>query len=440
MAKYVLPIKSTYVPDWGVWECIREIIQNAKDEEDQNGNAMVVTFKDGWLSVKNAGASMDKQALLLGQTSKSSRADLRGQFGEGLNLALLVGAREGLDMEIFVNDEKWSPTIEKAEAFGHAECLVIHTRKLKAERNGVEVMIKIGDAWESLKELFLFLKPPTTTAKVDNGTVILDAEYKGRIYVKGIFVTKIKDFEFGYDFKYAKLDRDRRMIDMWDLKWESSRMLMQALATSPTTFMPKAMKLLDEGSDEISNIVHHVHKGSDVMKSVVSTFHEKHGENALPVRTMAQSQELEHYGKKGVVVSEAMGKLLEVEFGAMDEVQKELRKAVRERYSWGDLHESEKDNLTRACDLVDRALGYTNRSTLTQLQVVAFNDQDLQGLCELGSSEILISRERLSEFSYALQTIVHEKAHAESSAADGEKSHVSKLEDIWSEIVKLLTN
>jgi len=85
---FILPIKSTYVSHWGTWECVREIVQNAKDEEEENGHKMTVKYERGWLRLSNIGADLARNALLLGQTSKASRDDLRGEFGEGLDLAL----------------------------------------------------------------------------------------------------------------------------------------------------------------------------------------------------------------------------------------------------------------------------------------------------------------------------------------------------------------
>lgn len=41
---FILPIKSTYVSDWGTWETIREILQNSKDEEEQHGSQMTVRY------------------------------------------------------------------------------------------------------------------------------------------------------------------------------------------------------------------------------------------------------------------------------------------------------------------------------------------------------------------------------------------------------------
>ena len=118
MAKFALPIKSTYVPDWGVWECLREFVQNAKDEEDDRGSEMKISHSGSALRIFNRGADMDRSALLLGQTSKADRSDLRGQFGEGLNLVILAGVRAGLDIVVYTQTERWTATLEPSDEYG----------------------------------------------------------------------------------------------------------------------------------------------------------------------------------------------------------------------------------------------------------------------------------------------------------------------------------
>lgn len=439
MGQFLLPIKKDYVPSWGMWECVREIIQNAKDEEDENGNEMTVSHDHGWLRIWNEGADMDKKALLLGQTTKASRGDLRGQFGEGLDLALLVAARLGVEMQVITPEQTWKPTIKRSPEFGNEECLFIVTRKLKVRRLGVEILIKMeASVWEKLRERFLFLKEPERMVKTSGGAVILDDEYKGRMYAKGIFVCLNTDHHFGYDFNEVQTDRDRRMIEHFELKWETSRMMRQAMDASPETFIGEAVQLLKDGADEVANLSHHFHRDDDALKAVVKDFKDTYGENALPVRTMAESEELEHYGKKGIVVSEPYAELLAVQFGVHREIQSELRKAVKERISWFDLDDVEKQNLKAACLLLDGVYA-DNTATLEEVQVVEFNDASLRGLCELRSGEIQIARRLLSDLYDTLGTLLHEKAHTVTSAGDGEKSHVAEIERVWKALFKSAT-
>ena len=51
--------------------------------------------------------------------------------------------------------------------------------------------------------------------------------------MKGIYITTVSTLSYGYDLKTVRLDRDRRMVDSWDLRWELSKMLRDAVGKEP---------------------------------------------------------------------------------------------------------------------------------------------------------------------------------------------------------------
>ena len=110
MSKVILTISDKYVPTWGLEEIIREIVTNALDGEAV-GHKMSIGYskRTRTLKVSNEGAKLDKAVLLLGHTTKLDVENQRGQFGEGLKLALLAAARVDLDLKITNNDEKLDP-------------------------------------------------------------------------------------------------------------------------------------------------------------------------------------------------------------------------------------------------------------------------------------------------------------------------------------------
>ncbi len=83
-AKLELTISPDYV-NWGVWACLREFLQNAKDG-DTMGYPMTVRYKrranapDG-IVIKNDGFSLTKDTLVLGTSRKRGSEDQIGQFG-----------------------------------------------------------------------------------------------------------------------------------------------------------------------------------------------------------------------------------------------------------------------------------------------------------------------------------------------------------------------
>lgn len=434
MAKFALPIKSTYVPDWGVWECLREFVQNAKDEEDDRGSEMKISHSGDVLSVYNRGADMDRSVLLLGKTSKADRSDLRGQFGEGLNLALLAGIRAGLDIVIYTQHERWTATLEPSDDYAGEECLVVHSRKLPKRRDGVEVQITglDADSWEETRQLFLFLAdiPDHKIVHCDyRGSLLLDKRYAGMVFAKGVFVSKLKDFQYGYDLKDLELDRDRRMVDVWNVQYAAGALFKDAVAKRPEALKADVYRMLRDGAEDTRGMHYHVRDGN-VLAALTQEFVEEHGEDAVPVANTHESAKVDRAGKRGIVVPESLRKILQVEMGTPDEVvQKGLRDIV-ETHAWADLSEDERTTLSLAAMALDAVLEGRDE-VLTRTEVVSFRDDNLQGTCDMESGSIRIARGQLSSVPAALRVLVHEEAHSITRAGDGDPRHTSAIEELW---------
>jgi len=437
---FVLPIKSTYVPSWGTFECLREVLQNAKDEEDEHGHKMGVKYDRGWLRVSNHGATITRKALLIGETSKAHRGDLRGQFGEGLDLALLVGVRGGYEMRVYTRTEVWTPTIEHVEKFD-AEVLVVRTRALKVETSGVEVRIKMPlEDWLEARKLFRFLVDDEDEflVKVRKGTIMLHPDRKGHVYVKGIYCTTIPDLAYGYDLNDVKLDRDRRMVDIWDLRWELAEMLREGVQVEPDKLAPQVYRMLRSKAEDVQSMKYGT-TPDEFAEKMAEHFRAEHGADAVPVEGMAESQRLDHVGAKGVVVSDTLKKVLEKKVRSAQEVHQELATAVDREWSWHDLEDEEQATLSEMVTLVHEATTewrgmYDVPMLLDRLVVVDFKKETMLGTCDRKTGQVKITRRLLVSPEDALTTLVHEEAHALSAASDGAKQHIAMIEAIWSRL------
>lgn len=436
---FVLPIKSTYVSHWGTWECIREIVQNAKDEEEDGAHKMSVKYSGGWLRISNLGADLTRKALLIGQTSKSDREDLRGEFGEGLDLALLSGVRAGYEMRVYTKTEIWTPTIEYVKKFDDL-VLVVRTSARKIEGQGVEVRIKMPlDDWKEARKLFRFIVDDEEEHKVETkaGTILLHPDRKGHIYVKGIYCTTMPNLEYGYDLKRAKIDRDRQMVDTWDLRWKLADMLKDGVAKAPEKLAPSVYQMLKDKKEDVQHLEYN--SSDSFAEAMAAQFKAEHGAEAIPVEGMAESKQLDHLGAQGVVVSDTLKKVLERKVKSAREVRQELATAVEREYSWQDLEEEEKAVLGEITTLVHEATtewrGLWNLSPLLdRLHVVDFRKEELLGTCDRKTRLVKIARRLLVDEEEALTTLVHEEAHALSAASDGEKQHVDMVERIWARL------
>jgi hypothetical protein len=441
MSELVLPIRDTYVSHWGLWEGLREAVSNGLDEQDQHGSTLSVTHDGTWLKITNDGASMDRRVLLLGFSGKTDesgpvRENLRGQYGEGLNLSMLAIVRAGYEMAIRTQTETWKPYIKYSAQYSNERVLCVGITKRKSVKPFVEVAIKMeADEWEALKVRFLPLQPPADVVKCANGTVILDKSYCGQMFVKGIWVMNHHEARgFGFDFNRVSLDRDRRMIDAFDLESSMSYMLREAMEKFPEQFRPKVYDLVDAGATEVRSLRWQATGGTNTVAALVEEFKTRHGEDALPVRTMAESRTLEYFGKKGIVVPGPLADILEKNIGTFATIQAELKKKPSTVYGWHDLGDDEKAIITWAEETLT-GIGIE----LQAWKIVDFADPGLRGLANLGSGEIQFARCILTDKVGFLRTAIHEHAHVKTGASDGDREHTQCIENTWAALVAVLT-
>ena len=452
MTIFELPIKETYVPEWSTWECIRESIQNGLDQGDR-GFALKVEYKDGWLSVYNHGADMQVKALLLGETDKADDKAQRGQYGEGLDLSFLAGLRAGYEIQVFTQAELWVPSIKFSDKYG-ANVLMVQTRKLRTKRAGVEVRIKMPiEDWEGFKRLFVDLRDldEAELVRTDKGTILFDKESKGMIYVKGIFVEKRTDFRYGYDLAHAELDRDRRVVGDFHLKWEISEMYSEAAHRCPDIVKDKVYVMLKAGTPDVEGFCNYT-TSDELREQVAAQFLTDHGKEAVPVQSIGESAEMEHYGRQGVVVNDSMKKMLEQSKAVETpfDLKRKMRGAVKEKFSWQDLSDDERKTLKETCDLLENAftlirddvatcklLGISSLWTriswkiLDRVNIVEFRDAAIKGQAKPDTGDVLVAKDQLRNSVSLLRTLIHEIPHVVLKCHDGSGAHNIGIEELW---------
>lgn len=432
--KLELTIKTDYLPTWGVWQGLRELVQNARDAELELGAPMTVDWRNNTLRIENDGATLPHEALLLGHTTKVGREELIGRFGEGLKLGILALVRSGVSVKIRSGSEVWVPTIQKSEKF-NADVLVFDIQGGRKPENRVRIEVQgvTKEAWETARWKFRFLSNDTenTVVHTENGSLLLSPKMKGHIFVKGIYVSTDPKLEYGYDLARGELDRDRKMVDHYDFMFRARDILAEANAKRPD-LLSGFVAALEKDSPDVRGFGAYSHVPPAVKEAVAADFRSKHGPDAVPVRTLAESKDLDHLGKTGVVVGEALANILATVMPSSAEVKEALREETLARYGWSDLTEDERRNLTEAIDLINDS--GVAKTSLDNIDVVDFRSPDLAGLVKDG--RILLSKQRLSDPDVSLATLIHEVAHR--VGEDGTKGHVAAIEAIWSGIVSSL--
>ena len=444
--KIELTIAVDYLPGWGVFEGVRELLQNARDAQTELSAPMTVRTRAssdsaGVLVIENEGCTMPYEALLLGHTSKADRSDLIGKFGEGFKLGILALLRAGHSVKIRNGSEVWVPSIEQSDRFA---CRVLTFDIQKGRKNENRVQIEVGNISaevyrDEIRPRFLWLDAKdgdlrTDCVKTAYGSLLLSSQHKGRVYVKGIFVEHKPELTVGFDFEDCEVDRDRKMVSSYDYQWKARQIWTSALAQRPDLF-GQFLTLVEEKSADTAGIDDYYAKKlpEAFVDHAVATFDARYGSDAVPVSNLGESQDLEHFGRKGVVVSDGLRAIIERTRGPLTKVKDDLRTEVTRTYSWHELSSDQKANLTRAVALVNAVCAVS----VNDIGVCDFRSTDLHGLF---SSEggIKLAANVIARRGECLATLVHEVAHR--AGVDGEKGHVAQIERIWSAIVENLAN
>lgn len=304
MAKFELSLAKNYVADWNYVDAVREIFQNALDQQHlSEDNDMFIDYdkEEEVLRIGNKTSVLDKRSLLLGATTKDDDDGLIGQFGEGYKIATLVLTREEHKV-VFYNygaKEIWRPRFVRSTRYGGEDILTFFTEKKsiwnKVPNNHLVVEINniTGEQYEKIKESNLHLQDVGDVYETKQGRILREDRYKGQVYVNGLFVCDYKDYEFGYDFKpkYLELDRDRKLVSDFSLRWLSSGMWNQVKDDSLRGVI---LDLIAEGSADVEFITSNGFGGAmgseNMANEAYLQFREEHGTRAVPV---SNNEELE---------------------------------------------------------------------------------------------------------------------------------------------------
>lgn len=343
MTKHELTFKANYVATWTLADAIRELLQNALDEEKRTPDNFKSIEYDAVLNILTISNKLSKltvDTLLLGSTSKADNNKYIGQHGEGYKLATIILLRNDCKITFFNYNcrEIWTTALEESKKYNGAELPVFYITKMKHKDNplaeGLHVQIEgiTPDVYREVVTRTLFLDPEydAVDKRVTNeGTVILDKGYKGKVYVSGLYVCTNKSLEYGYDLRpgSVKLDRDRRLVADFDLHWETSKIIA---ATQDADLIKRTSSSND--SRYITN-VWSTYVGSsgsseaDVIRTaVLEDFQEKHGAKAVAVSTTADFNKLRDAGQDAVLVSEQIFSVL----STVPDMQKSLINAMTE--------------------------------------------------------------------------------------------------------------
>ena len=243
---------------WSIWEMLRESVQNMMDEAeymaDTNGGELLdycqVSLYCDCVELKDKGRGVDfAQIFLIGESGKRG-THYRGQKGEGEGLSFLVAARNGINKVMYSQD--WAVKARFENNFGGYKVLVFDLYRTAKPLQGttwryerteeiVNVYNNIGTYFPQLsrkeqrrqdaqdrereREQEQYAKrqqkryEKTVKAKSTSSNRTIITPVKGqtpRMFVRGIFVKDLYSL-FSYNLKDVQINRDRNMVNEWDI-------------------------------------------------------------------------------------------------------------------------------------------------------------------------------------------------------------------------------
>lgn len=306
MSKIELTIAPNYVPTWNLVDAVRELFQNALDQQKQNSENEASWHYDdatGVLTISNATSKLTASSLLLGQTTKADDKSTIGQFGEGYKIATLVLLREGKNV-VFYNygaREIWRPRFVKSRRFG-TDILTFFIEKKAIWEKVPSADLVIAIDGISADEYYGQIVPSNLHLRSDF-EVIEETEYgnvislPGKVFVNGLYVCDYEPYAYGYNFKpeHIRLDRDRKMVNDFDLRWMASKMWSASNNTD------KVLEMISENKADVAFLkdVSYSKKWHDL---AAERFKDVYGPEAIPVASQEEMASVPA-GYKGVVVN-----------------------------------------------------------------------------------------------------------------------------------------
>lgn len=296
-SKFELSISTSYVPDWGIIEAFRELFQNALDNQTTNPNNKMSWDYDGeTVTISNKTSKLSVESLLLGNGTKHDDERTIGKHGEGYKIAFMVLLRNNKKIKVYNYGAKeiWEVRLVNSKRYNGQQIPTVFVEKeaiwkkapssdLTIEVSGVSI-----EEYNAIKEKNLHLRTDTITKfKVaGKGDIILDEKEKGNIYVNGLFVCN-QSLRYGYDFNPSvlSLDRDRRMVDSFNLQWQTS-ILWNEAAIKDEELKKIAVTLVNNESNDtyyVRSTTGYCNNDKTLLDAVATEFYTEYGDNAVPV-------------------------------------------------------------------------------------------------------------------------------------------------------------
>lgn len=333
MPRYELSISPDYVPDWTELEAVREIFQNALDQQSVDPiNRMSWNFskEDACFWISSRLSKLTKDTLLFGVSSKAKDVKTIGMFGEGYKLALLVLTRLGYDVEIrnYSENEIWKPKIINSKRYGSKILVIDIEKKIFSKPPDENLTFMIAGVHAGIIADIgmtnLHMKAPDKVIKTSYGRILMGRRHVSRVYINGLLVSAKPGFLYGYDIlpEFLTIGRDRNLIGDFDLSWVTSKMWGEA-----TDHPLLAMNMIKTEAPDINYINSFISSDGVIAKTLEADFRGTYGKIAIPVSSQEEYDAVKSSYKKvsPIIVKDTVKTVL------ADSTRRTLSRATKKR-------------------------------------------------------------------------------------------------------------
>jgi hypothetical protein len=468
-------ISANYLADsgsnWGVWEMLRESIQNMMDEAeyqaDTNGGELLdyckVNIWPTCIELIDKGRGVDwQQIFLIGESGKRG-SHYRGQKGEGEGLSFLVAARKGiaktlyskdwlvrarlddylggtykvLAFDLYRTDKPIAGTIWRYDLTDDMKQYTSNLGNYFPQLSRREQRRQEAEARKQHQERMRSYK--TQEKRVENAIkrmstgskkmiITPDANKSARLFVRGIYVKEIHAL-FSYNLQNVEINRDRSMVDEWQMLTE----IQKAFNSSDLTFK-QAVKYWQNAEDKVGDAGWMEYKTiinfNDNRDLMLKAFKKAFGKKACMFTDKAASLDAESIGFR----------VIDLHPHVRDTARELNITTDRNAVGYvGNILPMKQINSTTEALLsklaeIGKAFGFKDYQVVPSLKVLGTNNSAYGWHCNgvVYLMKHTLEGDRLT----LLETYIHECGHAESGATDATREFTQWFETM---LIKALT-
>jgi hypothetical protein len=447
---------STWRQEWGEWEAIRDIVQNALDEAE----AYRWGYDSSGLWIADRGRGVAVADFLLGPPRlKPDWA--RGKYGEGMKIAALALIRKGYPVHIeTVERDIWMIFLEQ-KVNGSAETLAAIWRP-----DGTKVGTKfhiVGYSGNAFADRFAVNLPRSAvvaegpsrlTRPYRRFNQLIKTEFGSRIYARDIYVRNINS-PYSYNLWSFDMAPDRHgprnEPDMWvDMgrlwccvtKVDLLEVFMKMVRQPPVIEADETHNInMDSwamGSEPVTDKLY-----ADFVQDNASVWREAwrnvYGEDAVIRTDDRWDGTVRHLGYIPIsinyYVKDTLARAITTDADLVKASQERLREA--EIIPDARLSHRQRVHLRLARAIVDETCR-ARRVSAVHAAIIppASNRVRTAGMYGRTTQEIFIASDQLERGRATVDTVIHEIAHHTSGAEDLEQAHSTAMTQVAARVVE----